>query len=487
MLRFALPTAVVVLLAFMLADGSSADRSAAPAVPARAWLAYGHDAQLTNFVRLPGLTPASAPRIREAWRKTLDGAIVASPLYVSGGMAGLPSSRSTVFVSTEGGSVYALAPGTGAVRWQRTLGTVVSAACGTWGISSTGAIDVKRSALYVISADGWLHALDLATGADKPGWPIAITADHADGDYVWGGLRLLRNTLYVPIASYCDAPGADGHRTNGRIVAIDLNRAAQSAVFDSVPGDENLGSMWGWGGVSVDPKGEGLYVGVGNSYVFDAACQCIVDDAGYGDAMVKLTPGLRVVGWDRPKTIPNTGDVDFGSAPLLFQPRGCPPLAAGNNKIGRTYIWNRNQLGRGTRASLLLGGGPGYVGQPSYSPDLGMMFVGHVAVSRGKRFIGDGVGAFSFDAKCRIKRRWMTSVGLGNEPPPLIIGDVVFAPGGDAGGYTVLAARTGRVLWRLKTQVSTWAPPIAAGGSIFAGDVGGTLHAFVRGSAKKRR
>ncbi len=487
MLRLALATALIVLLAFLFVGHPSADRSAAPATAARAWLAYGHDAQLTNFVRLPGLTPSTAPRIKEAWRTTLDGAIVASPLFVSGGMGGLPASRSTVFVSTEGGSVYALAPGTGAVRWKRSLGTMLSAGCGTFGISSTGAIDLKRRVLYTISADGWLHALDLATGADKPGWPMAITVDHADGDYVWGGLRLLRNTLYVPIASYCDAPGADGHHTNGRIVAVDVDRAAQSAVFDSVPGEDNLGSMWGWGGVSVDPKGQGLYVGVGNSYTFDSACQCIVDDAGYGDAMVKLTPGLKVVAWDRPPTIPNTGDVDFGSAPLLFQPRGCPPLAAANNKIGRTYIWNRNQLGRGTRVSLSLGGGPGYVGQPSYSPSLGMIFVSHVVVSRGTRFVGDGVGAFGFDARCRIQKRWKTSVGLGNEPPPLIIGDVVFAPGGDAGGYTVLAARTGRVLWRFKTQANTWAPAIAAGGSIFAGDVDGTVYAFVRGGAKKRR
>jgi putative pyrroloquinoline-quinone binding quinoprotein/putative pyrroloquinoline-quinone-binding quinoprotein len=487
MLRLVQAAALFVLLASLLVGSSSAHRSAARVSAAQAWLAYGHDAQLTNFVRLPALTPSSASRVKEAWHEKLDGAIIASPLYLGGGMGGLPASRSTVFVFTEGGSVYALAPGSGVVRWHRKLGVVQSAYCGTLGISSTGAIDVKRRVLYVISSDGWLHALDLATGADKSGWPISITADHADADYVWGAVRLLRNTLYVPIASYCDAPGADGHYTNGRIVAIDVDRAAQSAVFDSVPGDENLGSMWGWGGVSIDPKGQGLYVGVGNSRTFDPACQCMVDDAGYGDAMVKLTPGLRVIGWDRPGTIPNTGDVDFGSAPLLFQPRGCPPLAAANNKIGRTYIWNRNQLGRGTRASLLLGGGPGYVGQPSYSPDLGMIFVSHVAVSRGSRFVGDGVGAFSFDSHCRIKRRWMTSVGLGNEPPPLVLGDVVFAPGGDAGGYALLAARTGRVLRRFKTQANTWAPAIAAGGSIFAGETDGTLHAFVRGTAKNRR
>jgi glucose dehydrogenase len=487
-LRPALPSALLVLLALSLVGGSSAERSAAPSTAASAWLAYGHDAQLTNLVKLPALTPAAAPRIKEAWRTKLDGSIVASPLYLAGGLGGLPPAQSTIFVSTEAGSVYALAPGSGEVRWKRALGVVQAAdQCGTWGISSTGAIDLERHVLYVISADGWLHALDLATGADKPGWPIPITADHPDGDYVWGGLRLLRNTLYVPIASYCDAPASDGHLTNGRIVAVDVDRREQSAVFDSVPGDANLGGMWGWGGVSIDPKGQSLYVGVGNSHVLDESCNCYVDDAGYGDAMVKLTPRLRVVDWDRPPTIPNTLDVDFGSAPLLFQPRGCPPLAAANNKIGRMYIWDRNHLRRGTRVSVVLGEGGGFVGQPSYSPQLGMLFESHTAVYRGTTKLGDGIGAFKFDAHCRFQRLWKRSVGLGNQPAPLVIGDIVFALGGDRGGYAALAARTGRVLWRFATSSPTWSPAIAAGGWIFAGELDGTMHAFVRGLAKRRR
>jgi putative pyrroloquinoline-quinone-binding quinoprotein len=237
--------------------------------------------------------------------------------------------------------------------------------------------------------------------------------------------------------------------------------------------------MWGWGGVSVDPAGKGLFVGVGNSHVFDAGCQCYVDDAGYGDAMVKLTPGLRVVGWHRPVTIPNTGDVDFGSAPLLFQPPGCPPLAAANNKIGRMYVWDRNHLAHGTRYRISLGAGPGFVGQPSYSPELRMIFESHVAVLRGQAKLGDAIGAFKIDKKCKFHFVWKKIVGLENEPPPVVIGDVVFAAGGDDGDYVALAARTGRVLWRYQTEGATYSPPIAAGGRIFAGELTtGRLHAF---------
>ena len=480
MLRPTVPFALLLVLLAFGASSSSAGRDAS--APATSWLAYGHDSQLTNFVRLSGLTAKTAHRLRQAWSKKLDGSIIASPLYVSGGQGGLPRSTSIVFAATEAGSLYALDPRNGSVRWQRTFGTIVPAAqCLSWGISSTGAIDLKRRVVYVISADGWLHALDLATGAEKPGWPLAITVSRNDAEYVWGGLRLLRNTLYVVVASYCDGPSANGVGANGRLVSIDVARAEQVGTFDPVEGDGNLGGMWGWGGVSIDPAGRGLFVGVGNSHVLDPRCDCYVDDAGYGDAMVKLSPGLRVVGWHRPYTIPNTGDVDFGSAPLLFQPAGCPPLAAANNKIGRMYVWNRDKLAQGTRFRILLGEGPGFVGQPAYSPGLRMIFESHVAVYRGERKLGDGIGAFTIDKRCRFHYVWKKSVGFGNEPPPIVIGDIVFATGGDAGGYVALAARTGRILWRFPTAAATYSPVIAAGGRIFGGELDGTMHAFVRG------
>jgi outer membrane protein assembly factor BamB len=486
MRRIAPGVAFLALLVVPLAvpKSSNADRARLSAAPNKAWLAYGHDAQLTNFVGLPGLTPSTARRLREVWSMKLDGQIIASPLYASGGQGGLPRSASTLFVATEAGSLYAIQPSTGAVRWKRTFGVVVPAAqCLSWGISSTGAIDLRRGVVYVISADGWLHALDLATGAEKTGWPVAVTVARSDTEYVWGGLRLLRNLLYVPVASYCDGYGSDGLPAEGRLVAIDVDRGEEAAVFDPVPGEANLGGLWGWGGVSIGPGGQALFAGIGNSWFHDPECQCYVDDVGYGVAMVKLSPDLRVLGWHRPGSVPNTGDVDFGTAPLLFQPRGCPPLAAGNNKVGRMYVWNRNRLSDGIRFQALLGEGPAFVGQPSYSPALRMIFVSHVAVHRNRRTVGDGVVAYSIDRHCRFHREWLTRVGFGNEPPPLIIGDVVFAPGGDAGGYVALAARTGRVLWRGPTPgAATYAPAIAAGGWIFGGSTDGTVRAFARGS-----
>ena len=83
--------------------------------------------------------------------------------------------------------------------------------------------------------------------------------------------------------------------------------------------------------------------------------------------------------------------------------------------------------------------------------------------------------------RCAYASEYQKSIGIGNQPPPLVIGDIVFATGGDAGGYFALAARTGRILWHFPTAGATYSPPIAAGGRIFGAELDGTMHAFVRG------
>jgi hypothetical protein len=460
--------AAALLLALVVAGSPGSVRSGTAAGPTQ-WLSYGHDAQLTNFVRMPSLTTSAARKLAVKWQKSLDGPIVASPLYAKG----------TLYVATEAGSVYALRPGDGAVRWKRSLGAVETEACGTWGISSTGAIDLQHGWLYVIGAKGYVHALALANGHERSRWPVPVTAAHRDGEYVWGGLRLLKGKLYMPVSSYCDAPGSDGHIANGRLVSIDVDRHAIVATFDPVPGDGNLGGIWGWGGVSVDPAGKTLYTGVGNSKVYDPSCDCDIDTAGYGDTMVALTTKLRPLASNRPRQVLPTGDFDFGSAPLLFQPPGCKPLAAGNNKIGYLYAWDRRHLGKGPLSTDDVSDGiVPFVGQPSYSPPLRTIFEAHSTVLDNGAKVGDGIGAYTIDSRCRFSRQWVTTVGVGEEPPPLVAGNVVFAPGGDGGGFTALDARNGKYLWRLATVDATISPPIAVGGLIVAGDYGGTLRAF---------
>lgn len=443
-----------------------------------AWTAYGHDAQLTNFVPSKALTPKTAPRLGRVWSRRLDGGVVASPLVVPTGRAG-----AAVLVATEGGSVVALSAATGAQLWRRSLGTVETDRCGRWGISSTGAVDVARRRVYVIGASGTLHALSLATGREATGWPVRLI-ERTRYEYVWGGLRLSGDRLYVPVASYCDVPDGDGVAAEGRLVAVHVDDPARTETFDPVPGYGNLGGMWGYGGVSLEPGGGVVYTAIGNSWSSSG-----LDTDGYGDRIVALSPDLStVLDSNLPRTVPATGDFDFGAAPLLFQPAGCPPLAAANNKDGSLYVWNRQRLAAGPVAAIRLGDrSTAFVAQPSWSPRTRMLYAAQAALTAPNADHPKGVVALRVRPGCRFARAWSSITGFGNQPPPIVVGDVVLADGGDGGDVFALDARTGWRLRRLSTgSVPVRAPLAYAAGMLVAGDADGTVYAFRLGPPKRR-
>ncbi|HEV2591100.1 MAG TPA: PQQ-binding-like beta-propeller repeat protein [Gaiellaceae bacterium] len=457
----------------------------APVASAGDWSRYGGDAQVTNNVpndvgHAVGIDAAHADALQQKWRRDLDGAIVASPLYLDG----TEGYRATVYVATEAGSVYALRARDGTVIWQRTFPTYVSPDpdCGNYGVSSTGVIDRARGVIYIAAADGTLHALDLVTGADAAGWPVQLPVDTLTA-YVWGGLTLVGSTLYVPVASFCDDPSpTTGLYPTGGITAIDVGKPAVSGAFAvSPPG--TLGGIWGWGGASVDPLTGDLWVATGNSEPLgDGEAQ------GYAEAVVQLDPSLGVVASNRPGGIPDAAlDTDFGSTPLLFQPDGCPPLAAAHNKNGELYVWNRQNLGGGPIWSKEIGPddlATPFTGEPSWSPELQELIVANArvydqAVPSGVAHFSAAV-AFTIGAGCTFPDApsWISDVGQGTKPPALIVGDVAFVSGGDASVFTELNAATGAVLRAFFLESNLYAGSILAGNEIVAGNVGGTVFAL---------
>jgi outer membrane protein assembly factor BamB len=434
-----------------------------PVTTSADWLAFGRDSQLTNYAPQAWLTRANASKVQELWSADLDGQIIASPLF----------DNDVVYAATEAGSVFALRSNDGTVLWSDRFGGV-GTQCGPWGISSTGAVDAARDLLYVANADGLLRALDLATGAVV--WTLPIT-DRTQTEYVWGGLRLAGDLLYVPVASYCDAPDEMGQPAEGRVVAVNVSSRAPAATFDTVPGPDNLGGVWGWGGVSVEPDGSAVWTAVGNSDVVDRGCGCTVDDAGDGDHVVELTPLLQPLAADKPADVPSANDYDFGAAPLLFDVPDCGSYAAANNKDGSLYVWSRDALDDGPIAEFRIGTATApFLGEPAWSAPARTLFDASTNVVAGADSLGDGVAAIAFTTSCRPVLRWQTVTGTGTQPPPIVLGEAVFAAGG-SGGWDLLSATTGDVLWHRSTSAQTLAPPIAAAGRIFAGD-GGTLHAF---------
>ena len=455
-------------LALILCASASAATHADP----NSWTSYGFDNQLTNGFPTDTFTLKASPKIRLAWSEQLDGAIYASPLS-----ANVDGSQ-LVFAATENGSVYALHAGSGSVAWQRGLGAVDTPECGRWGVTSTPAIDLDRGVLYVVSADGLLHGLDLATGDEKAGYPVVVVPNNLY-EYVWGGLRIANDHLYVGVASYCDIGPPGGPMPEGRLISLPLDAPGDATVWDPVPGDGNMGGIWGWGGVSIDPGNGHVFTAVGNSYVLSPDCNCYVDDAGYGDHVVALTSDISSVLDSNDPGVPDTGDSDFGAAPLLFHPTACPPLAAANNKDGALYVWNRNQLSAGPILRLPLGDGQAaFVGSPAWSETKQMVYEAESVIRADGQRLGNGVTAWQVDPGCGFRPIWQAALGDGNQPTPLVLGNVLFATGGKPGGFYALNAAKGTKLWSFPTPGRTVAGMTSAAGQVFGADTSGVVYAF---------
>lgn len=436
------------------------------------WTSYAGENQLQNSTWSRALTRAGVKTLTPAWKTKVDGKVFASPLAFNVG------GRRLLFVATEGGLVYALDAADGKIVWQTDVGTVATTDCGTWGVTSTGVISRVGGVLYVVGATGALHALALDTGLDVAGFPKQII-DHPDYEYVWGGLRIAAGRLYVPVASYCDVGAPDGFFPEGGLITIPLADPESSGEWDAVPGAQNLGGVWGWGGVSVDPDTGTIFTAVGNSHQWSDECGCYLDDAGYGNHVVALTPDLSSVVASQDPGIESTGDYDFGAAPVLFQPRGCPPLAAANNKNGTLYIWDRRQLGAGPIASIPVGDGvSAFIGTPAWSDDLQALFEAQAVLFGAKGRLGNGIRAFRVEKGCRFVQTWAIPLGDGTQPTPLVVGDVVFGAGGTPGGFYGLSTTNGAVLWKYPTAGRTVAVMITVGGTLFGADTDGTVYAF---------
>src|ERR1035437_9923528 len=206
----------------------------------------------------------------------VDGQVYSQPLVVSGLSIPGKGTHNVVFVTTMHNSVYAFdadAMSPVSTLWQVNLGPSVPASLlygSPWGgdisneagILSTGVIDLQRGVLYV-AADVlqygapvfYLHALDLATGAERLNGPVALTASvpgtgseaRPDGTVPFDpmqhiqrpGLLLANNSVYVSFGSHGDQDPYHGWMLG--YDASDVSR--QLGVYISTR-DGNAGSFW---------------------------------------------------------------------------------------------------------------------------------------------------------------------------------------------------------------------------------------------------
>lgn len=342
----------------------------------------------------------------------VDGLVYGQPLYLFNLNIPGKGVHNVVYVVTEHDSIYAFDAdsNTGANStplWQVSflntgagVTTVPAADVGCdqispeIGITSTPVIDPESGTIYLVamtkevsgSATTYvhrLHALDVATGAERPGSPVVAQATYP-GTGEGGttlvfrarsykqrpGLLLLNGVIYTAWSSHCDIGPY-----HGWLIAYDARTLQQVAVYNNTPNGVE-GSFWAGGAAPAADAAGNIYVVAGNG-TFDQASP--VPDLGESYIKLSTASGLSVADYFAPFNFDqlNRDDVDVGSAGVALLPDETgsalhPHLLVGAGKEGRIYLLDRDNLGKvraGADSQIvqsISGATGGVFGNPAY-------------------------------------------------------------------------------------------------------------------------
>ncbi len=298
----------------------------------------------------------------------VDGQVYAQPLVVSGlTISGVK--HDVVFVETQNNSVYAFdADATAATPttfWHINLGPSVTkndvyGVNPVVGILGTPVIDANTNVLYLVAETSntgtngtpfFLHALDITTGAEEPGSPIAINATDPNSTATLGtdcyqrmGLALspLTHWVYIPFGS-C---------SHGWVVAYDETSLAQEAVFNDTSNALGGGFWAGGGAPAIDDTNGNVYLMSGS----DSGDQVYISQppnytqTGYNNSFLYLSGNaLTLQSYFSPNNnwalADNDADLGSGAAALVPGNSDFPSELIGGGKDGNVYVVDPLMMG----------------------------------------------------------------------------------------------------------------------------------------------
>jgi hypothetical protein len=345
--------------------------------------------QNTNETALT-LANVNSNTFGKLFSQTLDGYPVAQPLVLPNVTIPGKGVHNVVFAATEHNSVYAfdadnsdgpnasplwqvsfINPGAGIFTVNATadLASIAGGFVGSeLGISGTPVIDPVSGTLYVVAITkevtggvtnfyNRLHALDVATGAEKFGGPVLIegsvpgNGDGNDGNgnvpfvqlkhHQRSSLLLLNGNIIIPFTGHFDYPPY-----HGWVFAYNAYSLGRTGIFNANANGSG-GGFWQAGcGPAADPAGN-FYLESGNGN-FDAANNV------FGDTVLKLTmaKGLVLADYFTPynELALNLADIDIGSAGQIVLPDSVgsaahPHLLIAGSKAGPFYVLDRDNMG----------------------------------------------------------------------------------------------------------------------------------------------
>jgi hypothetical protein len=233
------------------------------------------------------------------------------------------------------------------------------------GITGTPVIDPASGTLYVVAKTKEvtggntsylqrLHALDIATGAEKLGGPVVIQASVPGNGAGSQGSRvafdpLLQNqrpalTLSNGVVYVGFAAHGNPAVYHGWVLGYNATTLNQVLAFNTTP-NARAGGVWqAGGGLAVDSGGY-VYFATGNG-TFD------VDTGGidYGDSILKINSAGAVQDYFTPhdQLFMDSQDIDLGSGGVVLLPDqggSLPHLLVTAGKAGTIYLINRDIMG----------------------------------------------------------------------------------------------------------------------------------------------
>ena len=328
-----------------------------------------HDSLRTGWDKNePGLSPSAvaSSNFGKLFSATVDGQVYAQPLVVGG----------TVIAATENNAVYGLDSATGAAKWTRKLGPAWPAStvrCGDLtpniGITSTPVYDPATKSVFLLAKtnDGatsqlphwYMHSLDVATGAEKPGFPVTIQgAPTNDPTRPFNpmtamqrpGLLLMNGVVYAGFASHCDYTPFVGY-----VVGVST-AGRQTTMWATESGNANAeGGIWQSGGGLVSDGPGQILLTTGNG-ISPKPGPGSKPPTTLAEAVVRLRVGsdgnLKATDFFSPADNAklNRNDADLGSGAPVAIPDGYgtaahPHLLAQIGKDGTMYLLDRDNLG----------------------------------------------------------------------------------------------------------------------------------------------
>lgn len=322
-----------------------------------------------------GLTPANVKSgiFGRLSRCMVDGDVYAEPLYlahlpVAGGV------HNIVYVATEHDSVYAFDADDGlcTAYWVKSLianGAPIPAGIAgettnlrEVGITGTPVIDVVNQTLFVVAATAQgstffqrLHALDLASGAERTNSPVDITGSATISfdslrQNQRSALLLQQGIIYVAWASHDDIqPYA------GLLMGYDATSLSRVSIYDTTAHGLEGGIWMSGSGPAVDAAGN-LFLASGNG-TFDDTTQSVpplAPNDDLADSVIRLSTvgGLSVSGFFTPaiQSFFSAQDLDLGSGGVIVLPDSAgsashPHLLMVGDKASTLYLLDRDNLG----------------------------------------------------------------------------------------------------------------------------------------------